>query len=202
MRPRAVAVRHRRQITDREVALMRKLTGSLTFLVVVLSCLGTVRAQGVGEQVIANIGQMLRERVPEFNCVKHHTPQGDPGPESPRGTMYSFKCQQKSVAVRIHILYGESKRDAEKALQGSQRLAINQSKRVEGYGEEAFELSEERFAWLTFRKGNVFAQIHVDIRDPAKTGGPSDSEPVPPNTLIEAARSLAIIFLEYIPAAE
>jgi len=47
------------------------------------------------------------------------------------------------MQLTIFILYGESKRDAERALALSQQLQINESKPVGGIGEQAYELAKE-----------------------------------------------------------
>ena len=98
------------------------------------------------------------------------------------------------------MLYGESKRDAERALALSQRLQINESKPVEGIGEQAYELAKERFAWITFRKANVYAQVNVATRSASQSDGPLATKSVIGNDLIEAARLFAELVVQHIPA--
>jgi len=73
------------------------------------------------------------------------------------------------MQLTIFILYGESKRDAERALALSQQLQINESKPVGGIGEQAYELAKEGFAWITFRKASVYAQVNVGIQSTSQT---------------------------------
>lgn len=169
-------------------------------LAVVLCCFGTTRAQGKSEEIVANIERAIKEMEPEWRCSNVYTPQGEPGPDSPRGTKYRFRCQRKTVELTIFILYGESKGDAERALTFSQRLQINESKPVEGIGEQAYLLSKERFAWITLRKANVFAQVNVATRIAAQTDGPLKTKSVTGNDLIEAARLFAQLVIHHIPA--
>jgi hypothetical protein len=176
---------------------MRNFAIGLTGLAVVLYCFGTARAQSKSDEVIANIEQAMKEMEPEWRCSSVSTPQGEPGPDSPRGTKYLFRCQRKTVELTIFMLYGEAKRDAERALALSQRLQINESKPVEGIGEQAYQLAKERFAWITFRKAKVYAQVNVATRNASQSDGPSATKP---NDLIEAARLFAKLVAHHIPA--
>src|SRR6266496_334591 len=178
---------------------MRELTRQLTVLTLVFHSFVTAQAQSKPE-VVANLERAMKEMEPEWHCARVSTPQGVPGPESPRGTKYHFRCQRKSVDLTVFVLYGETTRDAEKALALSQRLQINESKPVEGIGEQAYELAKERFGWVTFRKAKVYAQVNVDIRNPPETDGPSESELVTTNALIEAAKAFARLVVDHIPA--
>jgi len=179
---------------------MRRLTLSLTVLAVVLYCFGTTRAQSKSDEVIANIEQALKEMEPEWRSSSVSIPQGEPGPNSPRGTKYLFRCQRKTMQLTIFILYGESKRDAERALALSQQLQINESKPVGGIGEQAYELAKEGFAWITFRKASVYAQVNVGIQSTSQTNDAAATESVVVNDFIEAARLFAQIVAHYIPA--
>ena len=126
--------------------------------------------------------------------------KGEPGPDTPRGTKYLFRCQQRTVDVTVFILYGESKRDAEKTLEWSQRLQVNDSKPLNGIGEQAYQLSKERFAWITFRKANVFTQVTVSVLDGPKTDSTSEIELLTADTLFDAANLFARLVAEYVPA--
>jgi len=166
----------------------------------VLYCFGTARAQSKSDEVVANIERAMKEMEPEWRCSNVSTPQGEPGPDSPRGTKYQFRCQGKTVELAIFMLYGESKRDAEKALEFSQRLQVNESKPVEGIGEQAYETAKEHFAWITFRKANVFVQVNVGARSDSQSDGPSGTKSVTGNDLIEAARLFVQLVVHHIPA--
>ena len=177
---------------------MRKLTIVLTVLAVVLYCFGTTRAQSKSHEAVANIEQAMKEMEPTWRCLSVPTPQGEPGPDSRGGTKYLFKCQQRTVVVTVFILYGESKRDAEKTLDRSQRLQVNESKPVDGIGEQAYQLSKENFAWITFRKANVFTQVSVGVLNETKTDSTSEIDLVTADTLFDAARFFACLVAEYI----
>lgn len=179
---------------------MKELTIRLAVLAVVLCWVGATRAQSKSDEVIANIERAMKENEPEWRCSSVSTPQGEPGPDSPRGTKYQFRCQQKTVALTIFIFYGEARRDAEKALILSQRLQINESRPVEGIGEQAYELAKERFAWITFRKASVFVQVNAAVQSASETDGPSETESVRGGSLIEAARLFAQLVARYVPA--
>jgi len=182
------------------VSLMRKLTIRLTVLAVVLYCLGATKAQSRSDEVVANIKQAMKEMEPEWHCLTVNTPQGEPGPDSPRGTKYQFSCQQKKVALTIFMFFGEWNQDAEKALALSQRLQINESRRVEGIGEQAYELAKERFAWITFHKASVVVQVNAAAHA-SETDGPSETEAVRGSSLIEGARLFARLVARHVPAA-
>ena len=192
---------------------MRKMSGWLTLIALVFCCFGTGRAQGKSDEVIANLEQAMNAMKPEWRCVREYLPQGEPGPpESPRGTKYYFRCQHKGMALSIFIFYGETKRDAEKMLDLSQELLqVNESKPLEGIGEQGYHLAKERSAWITFRKASVFVQINVHnpnfrdaLRDsPLRTGptpDPSETQSVSANTLIDAAKVFARLVADQIPA--
>jgi hypothetical protein len=166
----------------------------------VFCCSGITRAQSKSDEVIANVERAMKEMEPEWSCLRVSTPQGEPGPDSPRGTSYQFRCQQKTVALTVFIFYGEARRDAEKSLALSQQLQINESKPLEGIGEQAYQLAKERFAWITFRKASVFTQVNVGIRRTSETDGPLETESVSGNALIEAARLFAQLVARLIPA--
>ena len=98
-------------------------------IALVFSCFGTGRAQGKSDEVIAKLEQAMKVMEPEWRCVREYTPQGEPGPESPRGTTYRFRCQHRAMALSILIFYGDTENDAEKVLALSQNLQVNESKR-------------------------------------------------------------------------
>jgi len=105
------------------------------------------------------------------------------------------------VALTVFIFYGEARRDAEKSLALSQQaLQINESKPLEGIGEQAYQLAKERWAWITFRKASVFTQVNVGIRRTSETDGPSETESISGSALIEAARLFAHLVARHIPA--
>lgn len=104
------------------------------------------------------------------------------------------------MALTVFIFYGEARRDAEKSLALSQRLQINESKPLEGIVEQAYQLAKERFAWITFRRASVFSQVNVGIRRTSETDGPSKTESISGNALIEAARFFAQLVARHIPA--
>jgi hypothetical protein len=178
---------------------MRKLTICLTVVTFVFCCFGAGKAQTKPE-VITNVERAVKEMEPEWHCVGVPTPSGVPGPDSPRGTKYLFRCQQRTVVLTVFILYGESKRDAEKALDRSQRLQINESKPVDGIGEQAYQLAKERFAWITFRKANVYAQVNVGVLNGPRTDSASEMELVTADTLFEAAKLFARLVAGSVPA--
>ena len=101
--------------------------------------------------------------------------------------------------MTVFILYGESKRDAEKTLDWSQRLQVNDSEPVAGIGEQAYQLSKEHFAWITFRKANVFTQVSVGVPKETKTDSTGEIELVTADTLFDAARFFACLVAEYVP---
>jgi hypothetical protein len=114
------------------------------------------------------------------------------------------------MAVSIFMLYGETKRDAEKALALSQNLQVNESKPVEGIGEQGYQLAKERFAWITFRKASVFVQINAGIKNfrdavrdsPLRAGpthDPSETQSISANNLIDAAKLFARLVADHIP---
>ena len=178
---------------------MRRLALSFTLLGLVLCC-GTANAQSENEFVIASMEQSLKDK--KFSCKREYVDQGEPGPDSPRGMKYGFKCRQDSLNIVIFILYGDSQQDAVKTLDRSQKfLSINISKPLEGYGEQAYELDRDHSAWITFRKGRVYAHITVGVPRPAKTDDPPDPNPAQRHALLDLARALAIALLEPIPAA-
>ena len=190
---------------------MRKMSGWLTLIALVFCCFGTGRAQGKSDEVIAKLEQAMKVMEPEWRCVREYTPQGEPGPESPRGTTYLFRCKHRAMALSILIFYGETKKDAEKVLALSQNLQVNESKPLESFGEQGYQLAKERFAWITFRKASVFVQINVHnpnfrdaLRDsPLRTGptpDPSETQSVSANTLIDAAKLFARLVADQIPA--
>jgi len=189
---------------------MRKMSGWLTLIALVFCCFGTGRAQGKSDEVVDKLEQVMKVMEPEWRCVREDTPQGEPGPESPRGTKYIFRCQHRAMALSIFIFYGETKKDAEKMLALSQNLQVNESKPLEGIGEQGYQLAKERFAWTTFRKASVFVQINVHnpnfrdaLRDsPLRTGptpDPSETQSVSANTLIDAAKVFARLVADQIP---
>ena len=180
---------------------MKELTIRLAVLAVVLCCVGATRAQSKSDEVIVKLERKMQTTEPEWHCVSTSIAQGEPGPDSPRGTKYQFRCQQKTVALTIFIFYGEARRDAEKALVLSQRLQINESRPAEGIGEQAYELAKERFAWITFRKASVFVQVNAAAQSASETDGPSETEPVRGSSLIEAARLFAQLVARHLPAA-
>ncbi len=179
---------------------MRRLSLSLTLAAVLLCWFQPANAQSESEHVITNMEQSLKDK--KFSCERAYVHQGEPGPDTPRGTKYAFKCKQDSVDVNIFILYGDAKADAEKSLDQSQKfLSINMSKPLGGYGEQAYESGRDHSAWITFRKGRVFAHITVGLPRPAKSDASLDSNPTQRMALLEVARSLALALLEPIPAA-
>jgi hypothetical protein len=194
---------------------MRKVSGWLTLIALVFCCFGTGRAQGKSDEMIANLELAMKAMEPEWRCVREYLPQGEPGPpESPRGTKYYFRCQHKGMTLFINIFYGETKRDAEKVLDLSQELLqVNESKPLEGIGEQGYQLPEERFAWITFRKASVFVQIDADIRsfdfrdvlrDSPLRAGPthdrSKAQSIRANDLIDAAKLFGRLVADHIPA--
>ena len=178
---------------------MSRLSLSLMLLALVLCCIEVAKAQSESEFVIANMEQSLKDK--KFDCKREYVQQGEPGPDSPRGKHYGFKCQQDSLKITIFIRYGDSKQDAEKSLDLSQKfLSINLSKPLAGYGEQAYELGRDHTAWITFRKGRVFAYITVSLPRPAKSDVSPDSDPAQRHALLDLARALALALLEPIPA--
>jgi hypothetical protein len=180
---------------------MRKLTIGLTAVVVAVYCLVSTKAQSGSVDVTAKIEQAMKGLEPEWRCVSVHTPQGEPGPHSPRGTKYLFRCHRRSVSVDIMILNGESKRDAEKALIFSQRLQINESMPLEGIGEQAYELAKDSFAWITFRNGNVYGHVSVGILNNRETEEIPGNQSITAHDLIDAAKLFARLVVEHLPAS-
>jgi hypothetical protein len=178
---------------------MSKLLTSLTILALVICCFSMASAQSKPE-VMIKIEQAMKDLESEWHCISVATPQGEPGPESPRGTQYLFRCQQKTMRLSIFILYGESKHDAEKALTLSQRLQINESRPVDGIGEQAYQLARERLAWITFRKANVFTQIVIGVQLSSQYDASPEMETVTGNELIESVRLFANLVADHIPA--
>ncbi|HSE23821.1 MAG TPA: hypothetical protein VLB68_19280 [Pyrinomonadaceae bacterium] len=171
-------------------------------LALTFSLFGSVRAQTEPDEVIGNLERAMKENYPGWYCSRVHTPQGEPGPESPRGNRYQFRCRRQALTVTILILYGESKLDAEKALDWSQRLQINESKPVIGLGEQGYQLAKERFAWITFRQASVYAQINVGFEPVPEADGPSDLHSIGSNVPIDAATSFARFLVDHLPAPE
>jgi hypothetical protein len=180
--------------------LMRELTRCLTILILVFHSFGTARAQSEPNEVIAKLERAMKAMEPAWRCVSVAIPQGEPGPDSPRGTKYQFRCHRRSVTIAIFILYGESKQDAEKALTFSQRLQVNDSRPVEGIGEQAYELARDSFAWITFRNGNVYGQVNVGITNARETDDTSENQSITANALVDAAKLFARLVVEHIPA--
>jgi cytochrome c556 len=178
---------------------MRKIKVRLTVLAFLFCCVGAVKAQSKPE-VITNIERAVKEMEPEWHCVSEYTPSGEPGSETPRGTKYLFSCQRSTMVLTMFIFRGESKQDAEKMLAWSQRLQVNESKPLDGLGEQAYQLAKERFAWITFRKANVFTQINVSVLNSTKTHSASEMEPLTADALFEAAESFAHLVAGCVPA--
>ena len=161
----------------------------------------TVKAQSTRDEVMARIKEALTQPHQDWQCHALTTPQGEPGPETPRGTKYQFRCQQENFAINVFIFYGETRADAEKILANSQRfLQVNVSKEVEGIGEKGYELVQDSNAWITFRKGTVYCQVNVGIRDASGTGGPVADKPFSPEAIGEAARRFARLVVNQISA--
>jgi hypothetical protein len=116
---------------------MKKFIWWLAFMFVLF---GTASAQGQPDEVIGNLERAMKETYPEWHCARVSTPQGEPGTESPSGKKYQFRCWRQALSVTIFILYGKSKKDAERALTSSQRLQINESKPLEGFGEQGYQI--------------------------------------------------------------
>jgi hypothetical protein len=141
--------------------------------------------------LMRNIEGALKERDPDWVCKK--SPSGEPGPDSPHGTNYNFVCTRDQQSVMATIFLGDSKEDAVKLLELSQwGLQINTSKPQEGIGEQAYAYSGHGFAWVTFRKANVFAQVSVSLIDPRKVPGPSPEIDALTNQAWEIAKRLAL----------
>jgi hypothetical protein len=158
------------------------------------------KAQTTRDEVMTKIEHALTQTHQSWQCLAVHTPQGEPGPESPKGTKYQFGCQQGNLAVQVFIFYGETSVDAEKTLANSQRLEVNVSKEVEGIGEKGYELVQDRYAWITFRKANVYCQVNVGIQNPSKTGGPFADKSDSREVVRDAARRFARLVVNQIPA--
>jgi hypothetical protein len=179
---------------------MRDLTRWLTILILAFHCFGTARAQSKPDEVIAKLERAMKAMEGAWRCVSVSTPQGEPGPDSPRGTKYQVRCHRKSVTIAIFILYGESERDAEKSLAFSQRLQVNESQPVEGIGGQAYQLAKDSFAWITFRNGNVYGQVNVGITNTRETDDTSENQSITANALIDAAKLFARLLVDHIPA--
>ena len=180
---------------------MRNLIIALAVFVVLPYSFGTTRAQSKTHEVVANIEQAMKEMDEAWNCSSVTTPQGEPGPDSPRGTKYLFRCRQRTVVVTVFILYGESKRDAEKTLDWSQRLQVNDSTELAGIGDQAYQLSKERFAWITFRKANVFSYVTVSVLDGSISESTSEIELSTADSLFYAANLFARLVADCVPAS-
>src|SRR4051794_23746306 len=181
---------------------MRKMIWWFALLALMFSLFGTASAQTQPDEVIGNLERAMKETYPEWHCARVPTPQGEPGPGSPRGKKYQFRCWRQALSVTIFILYGESKQDAEKALAWSQRLQINESKPVVGIGEQGYQLAKERFAWITFRQSSVYGQINVGIQNVPEADGPSEMKSIGSNAPIDTAISFARFVVDHMPAAE
>jgi hypothetical protein len=143
----------------------------IIFLLVLLYGSTLVSAQN-SQTFLDNITRVIIEKEPDWQGGKINSPVGTPGPDTPRGSRHDFEWRRKDQTIHLHILYGDSDEDAVKQLEWSQRLQINESKPLEGIGEQAYQHAKYGCAWITFRKGNVFAQIIVgliDIRTDDKT---------------------------------
>ena len=168
---------------------MKKVILSGIALALVLVTFTSGRAQDAND-LMRNIEGALKERDPDWVCKK--SPTGEPGPDSPHGTKFNFVCTREEQSVVASIFFGDSKQDAAKMLERSQQmLQVNASKPQEGIGEQAYAYSGHGFAWVTFRKANVFAKVSVSLIDPRKVAGPSPEIDAITNQAREIAKRLA-----------
>ena len=168
---------------------MKKLILSGIAVALVLVTFTSASVQDAND-LMRNIEGALKERDPDWMCKK--SPAGEPGSDSPHGTFYNFVCTREQQSVLASIFFGDSKQDAVKLLERSQQmLQLNASKPQEGIGEQAFAYAGHGFAWVTFRKANVFAQVSVSLIDPRKVAGPSPEIDAFTNQAWEIAKRLA-----------
>jgi hypothetical protein len=136
--------------------------------------LTTVKAQNEAD-LVSGINETLKEEESGWRCSALRSTSGIPTPESPQGISYQFLCKREEQSVLGSIFYGNSKHDAMRMLELSQKfLSINDSYPVDGIGEQAYEYAKQGSAWVTFRKNNVFGQLTVGLIDPDKM---NDSSP-------------------------
>jgi len=121
------------------------------------------------EAMLDGIVRAMAEKEPEWQGGKVHSMPGTPDPDRPQGTVHDFEWKRKdrtATLARLHIFYGDSKEDAVRMLDWSQMmLSINESEPLENIGERAYQYAKNGNSWLTFRKGNVFAQVNVSLVD-------------------------------------
>jgi hypothetical protein len=79
-------------------------------------------------------------------------------------------------------------------------LQINESRPVDGIGEQAYQLARKRLAWITFRKANVFTQIVIGVQISSQNDASPEMETATGNELIESARLFANLVADHIPA--
>jgi len=149
-------------------------------------------------EVIGNIERAVKELDPEWACERKVVPHGEPGPESPRGTKYEFVCRHQNRTLLIWGLYGDAKSDAEKELESSQRLQIDESKPLAGLGDQAYELGKESFAWINFRKANVFVHVQAGLNRAQQTEESSTVQ-VSSAPLLEVVKRFAVRVAAQIP---
>ena len=168
---------------------MKKVILSGIALALVLVTFTSARAQDAND-LMRNIERTLKERNPDWVCKKR--PSGEPGPDSPHGTKFNFECTREGQSVVVSIFFGDSKQDAAKLFERSQQiLQVDVSKPQEGIGEQAYAYSGHGFAWVTFRKANVFAKVSVSLIDPRKVASPSPEIDAFTNQAWEIAKRLA-----------
>ena len=112
-----------------------------------------------------DIERSLKTNEPEWHCKKI-IPEGEL-PAGARDVSYRFECRykdQEKTQVRGYIYVLLSREEAVKMLDRSQMmLQVNASKPQYGIGEQAYGYAGPGVAWITFRKGNVFAQVNVSV---------------------------------------
>jgi hypothetical protein len=141
-----------------------------------------------------NIERILKEKE---LYVKQNGPSGEPGPGSPHGTFYNFTCKHQQQTLSGSIFFGDSKQDAVKMLERSQLMLQNASKPQDGIGEQAYAYAGHGSAWITFRKGNVFAQVSVGVVDSRTVGDPSLEMDAFTKQAFDIAKKFALDLAQY-----
>jgi hypothetical protein len=172
---------------------------SICVAIALLPCILTPAGIQDKTELQQSIERILKEKEPGWLCKKS-IPEGEPGPGSP-SVVYTFQCrygeqQAKQVTGSIYVL--NSKQDAITMLDRSQMmLQKNSSKPQDGIGEQAYAYAGHGSAWITFRKGNVFAQLDVGIIDSRTVADPSPEMDAFTNQAFDIAKKFALDLAQY-----